>query len=113
MHVFFGKLSAEFIGWADSPFQFEVGTASLGFAAVGLLAAFRSYDLRLAAVLGPSIFTLGAAVGHLYQMVSAHNFASGNAGIIFWTDIFIPLFGFALLRLSGRDVNSKAALIAA
>jgi hypothetical protein len=102
MHVFFGKLSAAFIGWADSPFQFEVGTASLGFAAVGLLAAFRSYDLRLAAVIGPSIFTLGAAVGHLYQMVTAHNFAPGNAGIIFWTDIFIPLFGFALLWLSRR-----------
>jgi hypothetical protein len=113
MHVFFGKLSAGFIGWADSPFQFEVGTASLGFAAVGLLAAFRSYDLRLAAVLGPSIFTLGAAVGHLYQMVTAHNFAPGNAGIIFWTDIFIPLFGFALLRLSHRSANSRAALITA
>ena len=113
MHVFFGKLSAAFIGWADSPFQFEVGTASLGFAAVGLLAAFRSYDLRLAAVLGPSVFTLGAAVGHLYQMVTAHNFAPGNAGIIFWTDIFIPLFGFALLRLSRRSASSRAALIAA
>ncbi|CAN5392993.1 hypothetical protein BH10PSE11_BH10PSE11_00010 [soil metagenome] len=113
MHVFFGKLSAGFIGWADSPFQFEVGTASLGFAAVGLLAAFRSYDLRLAAVLGPSIFTLGAAVGHLYQMVTAHNFAPGNAGIIFWTDILIPLVGFALLRLSRRSVSSRAALIAA
>lgn len=36
MHVFFGRMSAAFIGWADSPFQFEVGTASLGFAAVGL-----------------------------------------------------------------------------
>lgn len=107
MHVFFGKLSAGFIGWADSPFQFEVGTASLGFAAVGLLAAFRSYDLRLAAVLGPSVFTLGAAVGHLYQMVSAHNFAPGNAGIIFWTDIFIPLFGFALLRLSRRVASRE------
>ena len=105
MHVFFGRMSAAFIGWADSPFQFEVGTASLGFAAVGLLAAFRSYDLRLAAVLGPSIFTLGAAVGHLYQIVSAHNFAPGNAGIIFWTDIFIPLFGFALLRLSRRGAR--------
>lgn len=113
MHVFFGKLSAGFIGWADSPFQFEVGTASLGFAVVGLLAAFRSYDLRLAAVLGPSIFTLGAAVGHLYQMVTAHNFAPGNAGIIFWTDIFIPLFGFALLRLSRRSARSRATLIAA
>ncbi len=53
MHVFFGEMSAAFIGWADSPFQFEVGTASLSYAAVGLLAAFRSYDLRLAAVLGP------------------------------------------------------------
>ena len=30
MHVFFGQMSAAFIGWADSPFQFEVGTASLG-----------------------------------------------------------------------------------
>ena len=113
MHVFFGEMSARFIGWANSPFQFEVGTASLGFAAVGLLAAFRSYDLRLAAVLGPGIFTLGAAVGHVYQMVSAHNFAPGNAGIIFWTDIFIPLFGFALLWLSHRAGRTRAALIAA
>jgi len=113
MHVFFGRMSAAFIGWADSPFQVEVGTASLGFAAVGFLAAFRSYDLRLAAVLGPGIFTLGAAVGHLDQMVTAHNFAPGNAGIIFWTDIFIPLFGFALLRLSRRSASSRAAPIAA
>jgi hypothetical protein len=113
MHVFFGELSAGFIGWADSPFQFEVGTASLGYAAVGLLAAFRSYDLRLAAVLGPSIFTLGAAAGHVNQMITAHNFAPGNAGIIFWTDIFIPLFGFALLWLSHRSASSRAALIAA
>ncbi len=113
MHVFFGQLSAGFIGWADSPFQFEVGTASLGFAAVGLLAAFRSYDLRLAAVLGPSIFTLGAAAGHVNQMITAHNFAPGNAGIIFWTDIFIPLFGFALLWLSHRNASPRAALITA
>jgi hypothetical protein len=109
MHVFFGEMSARFIGWADSPFQFEVGTASLGFAAVGLLAAFRSYDLRLAAVLGPGIFTLGAAVGHVNQMITAQNFAPGNAGIIFWTDIFIPLFGFALLRLSAGVIRPEEA----
>jgi hypothetical protein len=34
LHVFFGKTAAAFIGWADSPFQLEVGFASLGFAAV-------------------------------------------------------------------------------
>jgi hypothetical protein len=109
MHVFFGAMSARFIGWADSPFQFEVGTASLGFAVVGLLAAFRSYDFRLAAVLGPSIFTLGAAVGHIEQMVTAHNFAPGNAGIIFWTDILIPAFGFALLWLARARESTAVA----
>src|SRR5277367_3289141 len=34
-HGFFGRMSAAFIGWADSPFQFEVATASLGFSLVG------------------------------------------------------------------------------
>ena len=100
MHAFFGKMSAAFIGWADSPFQLEVGMASLGFAVVGFLAAFRSFDLRLAAIVGPSCFMLGAAGGHIYQMVTAHNFAPGNAGIIFYTDIFLPLIGFALLWLA-------------
>jgi hypothetical protein len=101
-HVFFGKMAAAFIGWADSPFQLEVGMASLGFAAVALVAAFRSFDLRLAAILGPALFTLGAAAGHAYQMVTAHNFAPGNAGVIFYTDIFVPLIGLGLLALQHR-----------
>lgn len=103
MHSVFGKMSAAFIGWADSPFQFEVATASLGFAVVALIAAFRSFDLRLAAIVGPAFFLLGAAAGHIYQMVVAHNFAPGNAGIIFWMDIFIPVFGFVLLWLQHRN----------
>ena len=101
-HVFFGRFTAAYIGWADSPFQVEVGTASLGFALVGFLAAFRSFDLRLAAVLGSAVFLLGAAAGHLWQMVTTHNFAPGNAGSIFYTDIAVPLFGLALLWLQHR-----------
>ena len=110
-HVFFGKMAAAFIGWADSPFQFEVGMASLGFAAVAFVAAFRSFDLRLAAILGPSLFLLGAAAGHIYQMVTEHNFAPGNAGIIFYTDIIIPLVGFVLLALQHRYGRPTAGLI--
>jgi hypothetical protein len=102
MHSFFGKMSAAFIGWADSPFQFEVATASLGFAAVGFIAAFQSFDLRLAAIVSPSLFMLGAAAGHVYQMVTEHNFAPGNAGIIFYMDIIIPVFGLLLLWLQHR-----------
>jgi hypothetical protein len=70
-HIFFGEMAARFIGWADSPFQFEVGTASLGFSALGFLAAFGSFDRRLAAILGSGIFMLGAAGGHVYQMITA------------------------------------------
>jgi hypothetical protein len=101
-HVFFGRFTAAYIGWADSPFQFEVGTASLGFAVVGFVAAFRSFDLRLAAVLGSAVFLLGAAAGHVHQMVKAHNFAPGNAGSIFYTDIAVPLIGLGLLWVQHR-----------
>ena len=102
MHTIFAETAAFYIGWANSPFQYEVGFASLGFAAVGFLAAFRSFDMRLAAVLGPALFLWGAAGGHIYQMVTAHNFAPGNAGVIFWTDVFLPLIGFVLLWLQHR-----------
>jgi hypothetical protein len=49
------------------------------------------------------MFTLGAAAGHIYQMVTEHNFAPGNAGIIFYMDILIPLFGLLLLSFQHRD----------
>lgn len=98
-HVFFGDVAARFIGWEQSPFQAEVGTASLGYAVVGLLAFRGSFGLRLAAVVGPACFLWGAAVGHVYQMVVAGNFAPGNAGVIFYTDLGIPIVGFVLLGL--------------
>ena len=101
-HVFYGRLAASFIGWSDSPFQLEVGMASLGFAAVAFIAAFGGFDLRLAAILGPSVFSLGAAAGHVRQMMTAHNFAPGNAGVIFYADILVPVIGFVLLALQYR-----------
>jgi hypothetical protein len=110
-HTFFGTMAAEFIGWADSPFQLEVGMASLGFAAVGFLAAFGSLDLRLASIIGSGIFTLGAAAGHINQMITTQNFASGNAGVIFWTDILLPLAGFVLLWLQRRSTHSERAML--
>jgi hypothetical protein len=105
LHVFFGKMSAAFIGWEDSPFQLEVGFASLGFAAVGLLAFKGSFDTRLAAVVGPACFLWGAAGGHIYQMITTHNFAPGNAGIIFYSDILVPIVGFLFLWLQRRSAR--------
>ncbi|MBS3821226.1 MAG: hypothetical protein KGY81_05630 [Phycisphaerae bacterium] len=100
MHVFFAEMAAEFIGWDKSPFQYEVGYASLGFGVVAVLARNRGWELQLAAILGPALFMWGAAGGHVYQMIVAGNFAPGNAGVIFWTDIFLPVLGLVLLQMA-------------
>lgn len=99
MHVFFADMAAKFIGWANSPFQYEVGFASLGFAVLGFIAFRSSFSFRAATVLGPAFFLWGAAGGHVYQMILAHNFAPGNAGVVFWTDIFLPVVSLILLYL--------------
>src|SRR5919206_2076139 len=102
VHVFFGEMAARFIGWPDSPFQTEVGFASLGFAVLGFLAFRGSFDMRTAAVVGPTCFLLGAAGTHVADMLKSHNFAPGNAGVIFYTDILIPVVGLVLLWLQRR-----------
>lgn len=108
-HVFFGEMIAHFIGWADSPFQREVGFASLGFSAVGFLAFRGGFGLRLAAVTGPACFLWGAAGGHIWEIVKAGNFAPGNAGAILYTDIAFPFIGFALLFFSRKYPPKKNA----
>ncbi|HET6182090.1 MAG TPA: DUF6790 family protein [Acetobacteraceae bacterium] len=99
-HVFFGAMSARFIGWADSPFQTELGFASLGFSLVGFLAWRGGYELRVAAVVGPAALLLGAAGGHIYQMMVNGNYAAGNSGLLLWMDVVIPLAGFLFLYLA-------------
>ncbi|MGB0055726.1 MAG: DUF6790 family protein [Methyloceanibacter sp.] len=64
---------------------------------IGVIAACRSFDMRLAAILGPACFLGGAAGVHINSMITEHNFARANAGIIFWSDILIPLIGFVFL----------------
>jgi hypothetical protein len=112
-HVFFGDLAARFIGWADSPFQAEVGYASLGFAAVGFLAFKNNCMVRVAAILGPAMFLWGAAIGHIQNMMATGNMAPGNAGVIFYSDILLPFVGFALLWFKrSTDASCSASGVA-
>jgi Family of unknown function (DUF6790) len=112
LHVFFGEMTAHFIGWADSPFQREVGFASLGFAAVGFLAFRGSFDMRVAAVVGPAFFLLGAAGGHILEIMKTGNLAPGNAGAILYTDILLPLISMVLLWLQHRYSRARGAISA-
>lgn len=99
-HVVFHEMAAKFIGWEDSPFQFEVGFASIGFGVTGLLALRKDFGLRLALIIGTSCFLWGAASVHIYEINTSANYAPGNAGIMLWTGILLPVIGFVGLYLS-------------
>jgi len=100
MHVFFGNVAAAYIGWAQSPFQAEVGFASLGMSVAGFLTYRSHYKMRLIAIIPPAVFLWGASAGHVYQMIVSDNFSPGNAGFVFWWDIFMPIILLILLKFS-------------
>lgn len=99
-HVFFGEMTAGFIGWADSPFQREVGFASLGIGIAGVLAFRAGLPFRVATLIPPAVFSLGAAGGHIYEMITKHNYSPGNVGLVLPSDIIIPVAGVILIWLS-------------
>ena len=102
MHVFFHGMAARFIGWSDSPFQLEVGFASLGLGLAGLLAIRKELWLRVGVIIISNTFLWGAAGGHLYQLFENHDFAPGNAGVMLWTGLLQPIISVALLVWSIR-----------
>ena len=50
-----------------------------------------------------SIFLLGDAVGHVKQMLVAGNFAPGNAGVPFYSDVALPALAIGLLMIARRS----------
>ena len=108
-HVAFPQVAAAYIGWQVSPFQFEVGMADLAIGVTSCLAVWRTWDFRAAVVCVASIFLLGDAGGHVHQMVAAGNFAPGNAGVPFYTDVICPVLAIVLLVRSRRSASSGFA----
>jgi hypothetical protein len=102
-HLFKADDVARSIGWPPgSPFQWEVGVADLGWGVLGVMCPAYGRDFWLATIVMASIFLIGAAVGHVKQMVVAKNFAPGNAGAVFAADVLVPIFLIVLyLTYSG------------
>jgi hypothetical protein len=106
-HLFFPEIAAADIGWEPSPFQFEVGMADLAIGATACVSFWRSLDFRAAVVIVNAIFLLGDAIGHVEQMISAVNFAPGNAGVPFIGDLILPVLTLILLIIVQRSETAS------
>lgn len=95
-HLFFPDPIASSIGLQKSPFQWEVGLANISYGVLGVMSGSFGSAWWLAAIIAFSIFYLGAAVGHVREMVTEKNFLPGNAGFIFYYDVIVPIYLFAL-----------------
>jgi len=107
-HVFFPERAAAAIGWAPSPFQFEVGAANLGLGLASIYVAFRGFEERFAVAVAAACFLMGAGVVHVLDIMHAGNFAPGNAGPILITDFLTPLAVLVLLWLASGKLRPKS-----
>jgi hypothetical protein len=107
-HVFFAEQSAASIGWAPSPFQYEVGVANLGLGLAALYAAFRNFEARVAVAIAAASFLIGAGIGHVRDIVVAGNLAPGNAGPIMITDFLTPIVILVLLFFANQKRRPKS-----
>ncbi len=95
-HAFMPDQISKTIGWAPSPFEYEVAIANLAIAALGIMCWWFEGLFWFAAIVATSVWLWGDAVGHIQQIVVAHNYAPNNAGAALYSDLVVPAILIAL-----------------
>lgn len=111
-HTFMADQTAREIGFpAGNPFQFEVAMSDLAIGVLGLMCLrIRSTDFWLATIVAASIFLMGDAVGHVREIIVAHNYEPGNAGPPLYMDVVVPLLLIALFAMYRRAPDRQPAV---
>jgi hypothetical protein len=102
-HVFFAEQSAASIGWAPSPFQYEIGVANLGLALAALYAAFRGFEARLAVAIAAAYFLIGAGIGHISGTSSRPAILRRAMPVRSWSPTFSRRSPFSRCSLSPTE----------
>lgn len=100
IHIAFPGIAANYIGWANSPFQWEAGFASLGIGLAALIGFKKDFRVRMAIVIASSVFLWACTGVHLYQLFAFHNHAQGNSGFMLWVDLLLPVISMIVLKTS-------------
>ena len=90
-HVFRPVQTSASIGWATSPYEYEVGMADLTVGVLGVLCLVFRGEFWLAAAVANAVWLLGDAVGHVRQMVLYGNHAENNSGLFLAVEFVMPV----------------------
>src|SRR3984957_3079547 len=107
-HVFQPIKASASIGWATSPYEYEVGMADLTVGVLGALCLKFRADFWLATAIANAVWLLGDAVGHVRQITLNNNHAANNSGIFLVTEFIVPLIILSL-TLYHRRREGKVA----
>jgi hypothetical protein len=102
-HFFKADEVAKGIGWpTGSPFQREIAFANLSMGFLGIMAIWFRGDFWLAAIVSRSVFSWGAAYGHILEKKKTDNSHIFNTGPILYDDILLPfiLIGLYIAALT-------------
>ncbi len=101
-HFFKADEVARGIGWpTGSPFQREIAFANLSMGVVGIMSIWFRGNFWLAAIVVRSVFSWGAAYGHIIDLKKSGNASILNAGPVLYDDIVLP---FILIGLYIADI---------
>jgi len=109
-HVVASDNLAKAIGWqAGSPFQIELGFASLGLALLGVLSIWLRGLFWIAPVVSHSVFLWGAAYVHILELIEKGGLHPERV-IVLFMDISVPIIVIILLIAHIRMGGMKSSV---
>ncbi len=91
VHGFYPVQTAKYMGWPNSPFQFQVAAACLGLGITGIVGWCASQSFRVATTIFTASLLWIDASTHLFQMTMVGGFVPRNVGSFFYNDLALPL----------------------
>ena len=99
-HTILAETVAADIGWqVGSPFQTELAFYHLGLGIMAIFCIWRRDSLWIGLIYSKSIFLLGAAGVHIWDILVNQNYSHGNSGtILYLNDLALPIISIVLLH---------------
>jgi len=108
-HTILANTVALDIGWeTGSPFQIELAFYHLGLGIMAMMCLWKRDSLWVGIIYAKSIFLLGAAGVHIWDIIVNQNYSHGNTGtILFLNDLILPIVSIVLLHVYLKHRKSR------